>query len=236
MARFLSSLACLACVACLAGRAVAAGDVGSVLVPHAHLAEGNHLSLGLRAGPDFLLGRPESAYKPALDLGLVVDLPLGEETGVSLEVDHALHHLDDANPLLDGAGASVDPGAFSGTQRFLSFDLGVRLGMLFIDETRIQPDTVLLLPWVRFGLGLSLTDTILTIPSFEGQEPLRTRKPMVTVDPSLGVAIHLARPFTLQPSCKAVMLAGIDHDEVGNEDALRIAWRVLPSLDLLANF
>jgi hypothetical protein len=167
---------------------------------------------------------------------MLVDVPFGEETGLSVDFDHALHSMKEVQPLLEGFPLPFEADDVSGTQRYLSLDVGVRLGMLFIDETRIKPNQVTALPWFRMGLGLCFTDTILDFPSLEGVRTLRSRVPMVTFNPGFGVSIHVLRQLTIQPVIKSALLVGLDHNEPKNNDVLRLEWQLKPTLDLLYNF
>ena len=193
------------------------------------------LSMGLQGGPGFLAGANGNAYGAALNLGLNLDLHLSPLSALSLEMDHTLFPVVRGGGLLDEPQHLPPDGTFSGSQRHYNGDLGFRLGFPVIDVNQVRSDQVYAIPWVRLAAGATFTDTRVDVPSFDGQTRIRTRQGQATLAPGLGVAIHVRRPLTIQPSFKAVGLLALDHDEYDNSDALRSTWRLLPALHVLYN-
>lgn len=208
-------------------------DVGSISGPRSNPSGSHILSLGLGGGASFLLGGPGAAYGAGFCPGIVLDVPLGEVSGFTVELDHSLHRVSGAAPLFVDPETITAEGAVTGSQRFWNADIGFRLGIPVVDETRVRPGAVTAVPWFRMAGGVSLVDTVLDVPSFEGKERLHTRRPVGAVVPGLGVSIHVLRFLTVQPALKAAAYLGIDHDEVEGGDTFRVEWRLLPKVDVL---
>jgi len=193
----------------------------------------NRVSLGLRGGPAFLLGGVGKAYRPAAAFGLLLDVPFSDYAGFTVDAEHALHRMDDANPLFWEAEHVFDLEAVSGTQRHFNFDLGFRIGFGVNDESRAQVPRVTALPWFRLAMGVTFTRTLLDLPGLSGPQQLQSRAPHLCFAPGFGVAVRLPKVVTIQPSIKAVSLIGLDHNEVVGNDEIRSVWRLQPSLDVL---
>ncbi len=203
-----------------------------------NVTEQHRLSLGLRLGPSFLLGSQGTAYGPGAAVGLLLDVPFSDYAGFSVDAEYAGHRLSDANGLFDEDSLvlPLGQGSITGSQRHYCFDMGFRIGLGSVDESRARQSRVQAHPWFRFAGGLTVSDTLLDVPAMTGREPLRSRAPHLTLAPAFGVGIALPKLVTLQPSLKMISLLGIDHDEVDHHDALQAVWRFQPSFDVLFRF
>jgi hypothetical protein len=200
---------------------------------------GEHrVSLGISGGASFLVGGQGAAFGPGPAAGLLMDVPFSEYAGFAVNIGYASHRVVDANGLFDPESmiAPLDPDNVTGTQHHLHAELGLRVDLAMSDPTRSHRQRVQVAPWLRFAVGLSMTDTLLEVASMGGREPVRTRSPHVLLCPALGLAIRLPRLLTIRPGFQSVTMLGIDHDEVTNTDSLRSVFRLQPSLDLLFRF
>jgi hypothetical protein len=168
--------------------------------------------------------------------GAIVDVPFGPESGVTLEIDHSVHNLTNPDAIVQNPSGPLSEGALSGSQRHTGIDVGFRLGLDFTDESWNATTRTVAVPWIRLGLGLGITDTSITLASFEGQELLRSRNARTVLVNGLGVQIRIPPRVQIQPSLKSVAFFGIDEVEISDARKLKVEFRLLPSLDILVSF
>ena len=195
-----------------------------------------HAAVGLRGGGSWLLGFAGDAYGGAPNFGVIVDIPFGPESGISLEFDQAVHPLVDATETTVNASGELSEGAMSGSQRHIGVDAGIRLGFDFSDPSYRNPKRVFAVPWIRLGAGLGITDSAITLAAFEGQTLLRSRNVRTVGTSAFGVQIRIPPRFQLQPVIKTVAFFGIDPVEITDNQQLKVEFRALPALDFLVSF
>ena len=195
-----------------------------------------HVAVGIRGGPSMLLGFSGDAYATAPAFGAIIDVPFGPESGVTLELDHSVHNLTNPNGTVQNASGPLSEGAMSGSQRHTGLDVGVRFGLDFTDESWSTAKRTVAVPWIRLGVGLGITDTSITLASFEGQELLRSRNARTVLVNGLGVQIRIPPRIQIQPNLKSVAFFGIDEVEISDARKLKAEFRLLPCLDVLVSF
>ena len=195
-----------------------------------------HVAVGVRGGTAMLLGFSGDAYAMAPAFGAVVDVPFGPEAGVTFELEHAVHELTEPDELIQNASGDLSQGALSGSQRHTGIDVGLKLGLDLTDQSWSTTQRTVAIPWLRLGVGLGITDTSVTLPSFEGQELLRSRNVRTVLVNGIGLQIRIPPRVQIQPNVKSIAFFGIDEVEISTARKLKVEFRLIPSLDLLVSF
>lgn len=201
-------------------------DAGDWNQPH-------KLAMGLRGGASFLAGGSGSSYGAGPSLGFLIDAPFSDLAGFTVDIEYSSNKVTDASGFFSDYLYQPSKDVITGSQRHLSLDLGVRIGLIATDETKYTRSKVTVLPWFRLAVGSTLTITNLTVPAITGLEPIEAKRGHFTLVPGAGVTINFSQKYFLQPSFKGVFLPGIDHQEVTNGDSLGVTWKIQPSLDFL---
>jgi hypothetical protein len=195
-----------------------------------------HAAVGFRAGASWLSGHAGAAYGSAATLGVIVDIPFGPASGFTLEADQAVHRMVDPTAAVENPSGTLSEGAMSGSQRHIGVDAGFRFGFDFSDPSYRSPNRVLVLPWLRIGGGVGITDSAITLAGFEGQTLLRTKNARPIATTGFGLQIRIPPRFQLQPQVKTVAFFGVDPNEIGDNQRLKVEFRVEPTIDLLVSF
>jgi len=196
------------------------------------------LSLGLGGGAAFLTGSQVGAFGPGPVVGLRTAIQFSEYAAFTVDIEGSMHRVHDPARLFDQEDLllPVDAGNVTGSQRYYHADVGLQFDLGTHDPTRTRPDRTVVSPWFRFAMGMSYSDTLLEVATFDGRQTLRANRPHTALCPAFGVTFAFPKLVSIVPGFKSVTLFGIDRDEVTERDKLRMAFRLQPTLDLLFRF
>jgi len=189
-------------------------------------------SIAVGLGGSILLGDNASGYADSLAERVVFDLATGDLVCFSLEFDHARHPLTDSGAYFPEA--PVPAGALSGFRDYYALDAGFRLGVPV--GTR-DPNRVRALPYLRVGVALALTSTLLDTPSLDGRIALRSNTAWPAPSLGAGVELRIRRWISLLPHLKTQVQVFEDTaEDLGGPTRVAAEWRFQPALDVSIHF
>ncbi|MFN7143927.1 MAG: hypothetical protein ACK4YP_09140 [Myxococcota bacterium] len=183
-------------------------------------------------GGSWILGGNADGYGGALAERVAVDLPTGPLVAFTVELEHARHTLDDAGAYFPSV--TVPAGSLSGFRDYFVADAGFRFVIPVGDP---DPARVSAAPFLRLGLGVALTSTLLDAPGFDGRVALRSNTAWPAPSLSGGAEVRIRRWISLLPHAKAQVQIHEDAAE-SSEGATPVAaeWRFQPALDVRIHF
>jgi hypothetical protein len=208
----------------------AASDGGA---PRAEVDERPRIaSLAVGLGGSFLHGDNAAGYAGSLAERVVLDLATGDLVSFTLEFDHARHALTDSGAYFPEV--PVPAGALSGFRDYYALDAGFRLAVPV--GTR-DPTRVRALPFLRLGVALAATSTLLDAPSLDGRVALRSNTAWPAPSVGAGVEVRIRRWISLLPHMKTQVQVFEDTAEsIGGPTRVAAEWRFQPALDVSIHF
>ncbi|MDP2316082.1 MAG: hypothetical protein Q8P41_24510 [Pseudomonadota bacterium] len=186
-------------------------------------------------GGSWIVGDNAAGYGGALSERIVVDLATGDLIAFTVELDHARHALVDAGAYFPEA--PIPAGALTGFRDYLVIDAGFRLGIPVGDPRARRSDRVRGVPFVRIGVGLALTSTLLDAPGFDGRVAMRSNTAWFAPSLSAGAEVRIRPWISLLPHMKTQVQVFEDTAEsVGGPTRVAAEWRFQPALDVSIHF
>lgn len=189
------------------------------------------LSIAAGLGGSWIVGDNADGYGGGLSERVVVDLATGDLVAFTIELDHARHTLSDAGAYFPEA--PVPRGALTGFRDYLVVDVGFRLG-LPVGAPRVRPpDRVHAIPWLRVGVGVGVTSTLLDAPGFDRRVALRSNTVWPTPSLGAGAEVRIRPWISLLPHIKTQVQVFEDTAEsIGGATRVAAEWRFQPALDV----
>jgi hypothetical protein len=191
-------------------------------------------AVAVGVGGSWIVGDNAAGYDAGAAERLVVDIATGHTTAFTVELDHARHALADAGAYFPDTPLPAD--AITGFRDYVVVDAGFRLA-LDVRGPDADPDRVTALPYLRVGLGLALTNTLLDAPGFAGRVAMRSRTAWPAPGFTAGAEIRIRRWISLFPQIKTQFQVFEDGAEsTGGHTRVGAEWRIQPALDASINF
>lgn len=190
------------------------------------------VSVVVGLGGSWILGGNAEGYGAGVAERASVDLALGRASAFCVDLDHARHTLRDAAAYFPDASVPAD--ATPGFRDYLTVDAGFRIGVPLVDDA--PSDVVTAVPYLRLGVGATLTTTLLDVPAFTGRLALRSQTLVPSPSVGLGVEIRIRRWITVVPHVKAQFAIARDVGEVDLDEQWGMESRIQPAIDVAFNF
>lgn len=191
------------------------------------------LTLAAGLGGSWLLGDNAAGYDAALSERVEIGLPTGDLVAFTVELDHARHALTDAGAYFatDGRTAAIPADAVTGFRDYLVVDAGFRFGIPVVPAGRA--DVVRVVPYLRLGVGLARTSTLLDAPGLDGRVALRSNTVWPAPSLAAGADVRIRRWISVLPHVKTQVQVFEDVAEsIGGSSRVAAEWRFQPALDV----
>jgi len=190
------------------------------------------VSVAAGVGGSWILGSNADGYGGGLSERVVVGLATGELVAFTVELDHARHLLTDAGAYFPEA--PIPQGALSGFRDYLVVDLGFRFGLPVGSRDAARVHVV---PYLRLGVGVAVTSTLLDLPGFDRRVALRSNTVWPAPSLAAGAEVRIRRWISLLPHLKTQVQVFEDSAEsIGGDTRVAAEWRLQPALDVSIHF
>ncbi len=244
-------LATLATLAALVAPSSAAEGWSGATVSGGEFGRPRVGGVAVGVGGSWIVGANGGGYRGGLAERLAFDVALGRHRpnavigAFTVELDHARHSLTDAGAYFsdasssatDSTGTTIPPSALTGFRDYIVLDAGFRVGFDVSGTERASVGEVRVLPYVRLGVGVAFSSTLLDAPSFTGRVAMRSRTAWPAPGLSLGAEVLVRRWISVLPHVKTQVQVFEDAAEsMGADTRLAAEWRLQPAIDVRVNF